>query len=183
MTSFDEARKTILSSIQPLEATRVSLRDALGRIAAETIAADADAVPFPRSPIDSYAVRATECARATREHPVELPLVGQVFAEQAESTLAPGTTLAITTGAPLPYGADAVIPYEQIERHDVTIHLFAPVASGTCVFPPGEDICRGDELVASGESLHAGNLALLARQSVLGSGTHSRGFKCDYRRS
>ena len=101
-------------------------------------------------------------SRATREHPIELPLAGQVFAEQAESTLAPGTTLAITTGAPLPHGADAVIPYEQIERHDATIHIFAPVASGACVFPPGEDIRRGDELVASGESLRAGTLALLA---------------------
>lgn len=162
MISFEETRKTILSTVQPLEATRVSLRDAHGRIAAETIVADADAVPFPRSAMDGYAVRATECACATREHPVELPLVGQVFAEQAESTLAPGTTLAITTGAPLPYGADAVIPYEQIERHDGTIHIFAPVTSGAYVFPPGEDIHRGDELVVAGESLRAGNLALLA---------------------
>ncbi len=173
MTSFDEARKTILSTVQPLEATRVSLRDALGRIAAETIVADADAVPFPRSAMDGYAVRAAECSRATREYPVELPLAGKVFAEQAESTLAPGTTLAITTGAPLPYGADAVIPYEQIERHGDTIHIFAPVASGACVFPPGEDIHRGDELVASGESLRAGNLALLAFAGI----THLQVFQ------
>ena len=134
----------------------------LGRIAAETIVADADAVPFARSAMDGYAVRAAECARATREHPVGLPLAGKVFAEQTESTLAPGTTLAITTGAPLPYGADAVIPYEQIERHDGTIRIFALVASGACVFPPGEDIHCGDELVVAGESLRAGNLALLA---------------------
>ena len=112
--------------------------------------------------MDGYAVRAGECSGATREHPIELPLVGQVFAEQAESTLAPGTTLAITTGAPLPDGADAVIPYEQIERDDATIRIFAPVASGACVFPPGEDIRCGDELVASGEPLRAGTLALLA---------------------
>lgn len=162
MTSFEEARKTILSTVQPVEATRVSLRDALGRIAAETIVADADAVPFPRSAMDGYAVRATECTRATQEHPVELPLVGQVFAEQTESTLVPGTTLAITTGAPLPFGADAMIPYELIERHGDTIHIFAPVASGDRVFPPGEDIHRGDELVVAGEFLRAGNLALLA---------------------
>ncbi|HEV2523242.1 MAG TPA: gephyrin-like molybdotransferase Glp [Candidatus Acidoferrales bacterium] len=162
MISFDEARNTILSTVQPLEATRVSLRDALGRIAAETIVADAEAVPFPRSAMDGYAVRKAECSHATREHPVELPLAGIVFAEQAESTLAPGTALAISTGAPLPDGADAVIPYEQIERHDNRIRVFAPVASGACVFPPGEDIRRGDELVASGESLSAGKLALLA---------------------
>jgi molybdopterin molybdotransferase len=162
MISFDEARNTILSNIQPLEATEVLLRDGLGRIAAKTIVADADAVPFPRSAMDGYAVRAAECSRASREYPIEFPLAGQVFAEQAESTLAPGTTLAITTGAPLPYGADAVIPYEQIERHDATIRIFAPVSSGACVFPQGEDIRRGDELVATGESLRAGTLALLA---------------------
>ena len=73
MISFDEARNTILATIQPLEATRVLLRDALGRIAAETIVADADAVPFPRSAMDGYAVRAAECSRATREHPIDLP--------------------------------------------------------------------------------------------------------------
>lgn len=162
MISFDEARDIILSNIQPLEATKALLRDALGRIAAETIVANADAVPFPRSAMDGYAIRAAESSPATREHPIELPLVGHVFAERAESTLAPGTTLAIATGAPLPYGADAVIPYEQIERHDATIRIFAPVACGACVFPPGEDIRRGDELVASGESLRAGTLALLA---------------------
>lgn len=162
MISFDEARNTILSTVQPLETTIVSLREALGRIAAETIVADADAVPFPRSAMDGYAVREAECSHATREHPIELPLAGEVFAEQAESTLAPGTTLAITTGAPLPDGADAVIPFEQIERHDSRIRVFAPVASGACVFPPGEDIRGGDELVSSGESLSAGKLALLA---------------------
>ncbi|MBZ5659621.1 MAG: molybdopterin molybdotransferase MoeA [Acidobacteriia bacterium] len=164
MISFDDARNTILSSVQPLEATRVSVRDALGRIAAETVAADADAVPFPRSAMDGYAVRAAECFHATREHPLELPLAGKVFAEEAESEsiLAPGTTLAITTGAPLPDGADAVIPFEQIERQNSTIRIFAPVASGACVFPPGEDIRRGEELIASGEPLSAGKLALLA---------------------
>jgi molybdopterin molybdotransferase len=162
MISFDEARNAILSTIQPVAATSVSLRDALGRIAAETVVADADAVPFPRSAMDGYAVRAGECSRANREHPVELPLSGQVFAERVEATLAHGTTLAITTGAPLPDGADAVIPYEQIERRDTVIRIFAPVASGACVFPPAEDIHRGDELIAAGESLRAGTLALLA---------------------
>jgi molybdopterin biosynthesis enzyme len=82
--------------IQPLEATIILLHYALGRIAAETIVADANAVPFPCSAMDGYAVRAAECIPANREHPMELPLACQVFAEQAESTLAPRTALAIT---------------------------------------------------------------------------------------
>jgi molybdopterin molybdotransferase len=162
MINFDDALVKILAAVQPLEATTVPLSDGLGRITAERIVADADAVPYPRAAMDGYAVRAAECSRATRQQPSQIPLAGQVFAEHGEKTLAPGTTLAIATGAPLPHGADAVIPYEKIERHDGTIHIFTPVAPGACVFPPGEDIRRGDELVASGESLRPGTLALLA---------------------
>jgi molybdopterin molybdotransferase len=166
MISFDEARQTILTAVQPLDTTRISLGDAFGRIAAERIVADEDAVPFPRSAMDGYAVRAVDCIHASQEHPVKLPVVGQVFAEQGEFTLASGTVLAITTGAPLPEGADAVIPYEKIARRGAAIQIYAPVAPGASVFPPGEDLRRGDELVASGEPVRAGTLALLAFAGV-----------------
>jgi molybdopterin molybdotransferase len=112
--------------------------------------------------MDGYAVRASECALATQDYPIELPVAGQVFAERGESTLAPGTALAITTGSPIPRGADAVIPHERAERHGASMRIFAPVAPGDSVFPPGEDFRRGDELVAAGEVLNPGQLALLA---------------------
>ncbi len=95
---------------------------------------------------------------------IELPSwIGQgVLAEQGESILAPRSALAITTGAPLPSGADAVIPFERIERHGAMVRIFAPINTGDSVFPPGEDLRRGDQLVASGEVLTPGKLALLA---------------------
>jgi molybdopterin molybdotransferase len=124
--------------------------------------ADEDAVPFPRSAMDGYAVRANECALATQDNPIEIPVAGQVFAEQGESSLPLGAALAITTGAPLPCGADSVIPHERTERRGATLRIFAPVSLGDCVFPPGEDFRRGDELVAPGEVLNPGKLALLA---------------------
>jgi molybdopterin molybdotransferase len=163
---FDEALRTILSNIQPLPAEDVALARALGRIAASKVIADEDAVPFPRAAMDGYAVRASDCARATQDDPIDLPVAGQVFAEQGESSLTPGTVLGITTGAPVPCGADSVIPYERTERrterHGATVRIFAPVAPGDCVFPPGQDLHRGDELVAAGEALSPGKLALLA---------------------
>ena len=159
---FDEALRTILSTVQPLPAEDVALAHALGRVAAATVIADEDAVPFPRSAMDGYAVRASECALAAQDNPIELPVAGQVFAERGESTLAPGTALAITTGSPIPRGADAVIPHERTERHGASIRIFAPAAPGDSVFPPGEDFRRGDELVAAGEVLNPGQLALLA---------------------
>src|ERR1700733_13460998 len=106
---FDEGLRTILSAVQPLDSETVTLPQALGRVAADTVVADEDAVPFPRSAMDGYAVRASECALATQYHPIDLPVAGRVFAEEGESSLPLGVALAITTGAPLPRGADAVI--------------------------------------------------------------------------
>src|ERR1700733_5870028 len=141
--NFDKALSSVLSAVEPLPAENVALGNALGRIAAARIIADESAVPFPRSAMDGYAVRASECALATQEHPIELPLAGQVFAERGESTLPRGTTLTITTGAPTPLGADAVIPQERTDKLGAKIRIFAPVPSGSCVFPPGEDFRRG----------------------------------------
>jgi molybdopterin molybdotransferase len=159
---FDEALRAIQSSVQPVSSEDVALAQALGRIVAATVIADDDAVPFPRSAMDGYAVRASECALATQGNPIELPVAGRVFAEEGESTLAGGTALAIMTGAPVPRGADAVIPHERTEQSGGLVRIFAPVAPGDSVFPPGEDFRRGDELVAAGEVLNSGKLALLA---------------------
>jgi len=159
---FDEALRTILSAVEPLPADDVALAHALGRVAAEGVVAEEDAVPFPRSAMDGFAVRAGDCARATQDHPIELPVMGQVFAEEGESTLTCGTALAITTGAPVPSGADAVIPHERTQGHGVSVRIFAPVSLGDSVFPAGEDFRRGEELIAAGEVLTPGKLALLA---------------------
>src|ERR1019366_8960008 len=128
--NFDKALSTMLSAVQPLLAENVSLDHALGRVTAARVVADEDAVPFPRSAMDGFAVRASECALATQKNPIVLPVAGQIFAEKGESTLAPGTTLTITTGAPIPRGADAVIPHERTERKGASVRIFAPVAPG-----------------------------------------------------
>ncbi|HET6144733.1 MAG TPA: gephyrin-like molybdotransferase Glp [Candidatus Acidoferrales bacterium] len=159
---FDDALRTILSAVRPLPAEKVALAQALGRVAAHPVVAEEDAVPFSRSAMDGYAVSATDCALATRDLPIELPVAGQVFAEEGKAFLAPATALAIMTGAPVPRGADAVIPHERTERHGDSVYIFAPVGPGECVFPPGEDFRRGDELISAGEILNAGKLALLA---------------------
>ena len=160
--SFDKALRTILSTVQPLPAENVTLGNALGRVTAAKVVADEDVVPFPRSAMDGYAVRASECVLATQYRPIDLPVVGQVFAEKGESTLVAGTALAIMTGAPVPRGADAVIPHERTEQHGASIRIFAPVSPGDSVFPPGEDFRRGDGLIAMGEVLNPGKLAMLA---------------------
>ena len=159
---FDQALRTILSSVRPVCSENVALDKALGRIAAAAVIANETAVPFPRSAMDGYAVRSSECARATPDNPVQLPVLGQVFAEEGHATLARGTALSIMTGAPIPRCADAVIPHERAELVGASVRISAPVVPGDCVFPPGEDFHRGDELIAKGAVLNAGKLALLA---------------------
>jgi molybdopterin molybdotransferase len=108
---FDEGLRTILSAVQPLDSETVALDRALARVVADTVVADEDAVPYPRSAMDGYAVRANESALATHDNPIDFPVAGRVFAEEGESSLPLGAALAITTGAPLPRGADTVIPH------------------------------------------------------------------------
>jgi len=162
MMGFDEAREIIVGAVHALPAESVRLTEALGRVVAEDVVAEGDMVPYSRSAMDGYAVRATDLAAAAAKHPVRLPVAGKILAEKGNATLAPGTALAITTGAPIPHGADAVLPYEQIERSGDTIMVSGPVQAGNCIFPPAEDVRRGDLLVSRGEVLRPATLALLA---------------------
>ncbi len=162
MIGFDEAREVILAAVRGVPAEWVPLADALGRVVAEDVAADADLVPYARSAMDGFALRAADTEGATLEHPLMLPVVRAVFAGQGQATLAPGSVMAITTGAPIPHGADAVIPYEQVQRGDDTIVVSAPLVAGNCIFPAGEDARRGELLVKCGDVVQPATLGLLA---------------------
>ncbi len=162
MVAFEEARETLLQACVPLGAETVGLRDALGRTLAEDIIAESDLVPYARAAMDGYAVRAGDTDAASTARPVRLPVTGKVLARKGEATLGPGAALAITTGAPLPHEADAVIPFELVERQGDGILVSAPVGEGSSVFPPAEDICAGEVLARRGDVLRPATLALLA---------------------
>jgi molybdopterin molybdotransferase len=80
--------------------------------------------------------------------------------------LAPKTAIGIATGAPLPLGADAVIPWEDVSAHERSIELRRPVAAGAHVFPPGDDARRGDVIARAGEPLTPGRAAILAAAGI-----------------
>jgi len=170
---FDEGLRTILPPFSLWIQKRYHSLKHSDESRRTQCSADEDAVPFPRSAMDGYAVRASDCALATHYNPIDLPVAGRVFAEEDESSLSLGAALAITTGAPVPRSADAVIPHERTERHGTIVRIFAPVVPGDCVFPPGEDFHWGDELVRAGEVLSPGRLALLAFAGRPVSGAYS----------
>src|SRR5882672_10926645 len=107
MLDADEALNIVLANIRPLATERVALDDALFRTLATDVACDLDSPPFDRSLMDGYAVRAAD----TTDAPVTLRVVGQIGAGATfAKTLERGQAVQINTGAPIPPGADAVVP-------------------------------------------------------------------------
>lgn len=182
MISVDEALAEILRHVQPLEAERVPILEALGRVLAEEIISDIDIPPFDNSAMDGYAVRAADIADASPQTPVPLRVVGSVAAGYvAEVGVEPGTAIRIMTGAPLPHGADTVVPYEDTDDFDRpkeerltspadVIRVRKAVRRGSNIRPAGEDIRRGESVMAPGRLIRPqeiGVLASLGRETVL----------------
>jgi molybdopterin molybdotransferase len=164
--SLHDARQILLSRLAAVETEAVPLIDAPGRILASDIIAAEDLVPFARSAMDGFAVRATDTDTASREKPVELQISGAAFAEAGSSSIARRTAIAISTGAPVPIGADAVIPIEEVEVANGRVRIFAPCAGGQSIFPPAEDAKRGEVLLHRGERIQGRDIGMLAMAGI-----------------
>src|SRR6188508_831226 len=114
MLSIEEALRLVEKHVAPLAPQRVPLEDAVGLVLAEDIASDIDSPPHDKAMMDGYAVRSTD--RELQRKIVEEIAAGAV----PRFPLTPGTASRIMTGAPLPEGADAVVPVEQTELIDST---------------------------------------------------------------
>lgn len=168
LTPVDTARRRLLAAARPIARTeRVRVEAAFGRVAAITYRAPRAVPSFARATWDGYAVRSIDTRAAVRRHPVELRVVGEVFAEQAYSgRLGPGEAVAIATGGALPRGADAVVIFEEVERTGARIRIVRPAAPGDRFSRPGHDFPRGRVLVRRGEVLAATALGTLAACGV-----------------
>ncbi len=158
MPSFEEARKIILDAVSPLGAGVVPILDAVGRVLAEDVAAPRDLPAWDNSAMDGYAVRAESAGAGT-----SLALSAYIPAGSARSeSLQPGTAAKILTGAPLPSGADAVIPFEQAEERDGRVFPSAQVRAGAHVRRKGEDFRAGERVLGAGAVLGPAEVSFLA---------------------
>jgi molybdopterin molybdotransferase len=163
LVSIDEAHRFILERAKPLEAERVPIERAAGRVLAEPAAATVDLPPFPSSAMDGYAVRAAD----TREAPVTLAVVGEAAAGRpAEGKLGAGEAVAISTGGVVPAGADAVVPVELVELDSGRVRLSEPVAPAANVRDRGGDARAGETVLEAGVMLGAAQVAALAAAGV-----------------
>jgi molybdopterin molybdotransferase len=174
LISVEEALAEILSHVQPLEAERIPILEALGRVLAEEIVSELDIPPFDNSAMDGYAVRSADVSGATPETPVHLAIADSVAAGYVTGThLQPGSAIRIMTGAPMPSGADAVVPYEDTSDFDrpkeerltspaLEIDVRRAAAAHDHVRPAGEDIRKGEQVMAPGRLLRAQEIGVLA---------------------
>jgi len=172
--SVDEALAEILSHVHPLEPERVPILDGLGRVLAEVIISDIDVPPFDNSAMDGYAVRSADVGSSTSETPVSLTVLGSVAAGYvAGIRVVRGSAIRIMTGAPMPPGADAVVPYEDTSDFDRSKEerLLAPADSIQVrkavepydhVRPAGEDIRKGEGVMVPGRVIRPQEIGVLA---------------------
>jgi molybdopterin molybdotransferase len=161
--SVAEALERVLAGVAVLGTESVPLGEALGRVLAEPVVAGREIPPWDNSSMDGYALRAADTATASQEHPVTLPVVGEVAAGRvAAREVGPGQAYRILTGAPLPPGSDAVVPQEEVRRDGSHVSLRRPVQRGAYVRPRGEDIRSGDRILEAGSSLRPAALGVLA---------------------
>lgn len=164
MLEIEEARASLIQEIIPIwETERVPFFDALGRILAEDICAVQDQPPFPRSPLDGYAVRGADTAGASKETPAKLRVIGKVYAGGVFSgSLGAGEAVRIMTGAPIPAGADAVIRQEDTDYGEDMVSVMAEVEPRQNYCCQGEDYKKGDVLLEKGTWINGAALSMIA---------------------
>ena len=170
-----EALARILANFSPLDTVHVPLKDAVGRVLAEEIVAATDLPLFDNSSMDGFAVRVADVLEAGSATPISLPVVDDIPAGTMPThQLQPGEAARIMTGAPLPSGADAVVPVEETDVDSrekgtalpKTVQIFKAAKRGANIRKRGDDIKRGDSILPKGLRLRAQDLGMLAMLGV-----------------
>lgn len=161
--SIDSARRLLLEHIRRLDAEEVDIDDALGRVLAREATAPNPVPPFDCSTMDGFAVQAAD----TEDAPVRLRLVGEARAgSPAQATLERGTAIRVSTGAPIPAGADAVVPQELTSSENGDVRVQQRVGHGSDVRVAGGDIPVGSAVLKAGTLLGGPEIGVLAAVNI-----------------
>ncbi|MEL4358628.1 MULTISPECIES: molybdotransferase-like divisome protein Glp [unclassified Luteococcus] len=163
---MQDHRDYLLGLVEPLPAFGMSLLDAWGLTLCEDIAAEVDLPGFDNSQMDGYAVRAADVVDASPAEPVTLPVSGHVAAGEGAEPLPEGSVAKVMTGAPIPQGADAVVPVEDTDNGADQVRINQPSLTGAYIRRRGSDVTEGSQLLARGARLDARSIGLLAGAGV-----------------
>lgn len=173
MIGVEEALSFILSHFEPLEPETVYILEALDRVLAEDIFSDVAIPPFDNTSMDGYAVRAADTAGASLETPATLRAVADVPAGTVPDVpIGPGEAARIMTGAPLPEGADAVVPVEETDKwpdtgqeprgKGATVKIFKAAKVGAYIRRAGRDMQPAELVLPKGTVVRPAGIAVLA---------------------
>ncbi|MDE2869929.1 MAG: molybdopterin molybdotransferase MoeA [Chloroflexota bacterium] len=188
--SVDDALERILRGFTPLPARETPLAEALGLVAAEDVLARDNVPGFDNSAYDGYAIQAADLARASADTPARLRVVDEIPAGRVSPlTLQPGEAARIMTGAPIPAGADAVVPFEDTDRTDWgylgtdpssndtdrrVVAVLEQADPGENIRPAGGDISAGSVVVKAGRRLGPAEIGVLGSVGVTTVRAHPR---------
>lgn len=154
---------SVLPAFEALPTEEVALSDAAGRVAAGDVVGRIDVPSFARSMMDGFAVRSEDTYGASAYNALPLKVLGTSLpAAPFSGAVGAGEAVRIMTGAPLPAGADAVLPVEQTTMHGDVLQATADVTAGKNVGQVGEDVRRGDVVVRRGRRLRPQDVGLLS---------------------
>lgn len=175
LLDVEQALEKLLANITPLSTEEIPLRDALGRVLAGDIRAQDDIPPFDNSAMDGFAVHAKDTYSANRQNPTVLRVVGDISAGSINlEQLKPGSAMRIMTGAPVPPGADSIVPIELTTNPEAltdkslqdTVLVTASVQSGAYVRKAGQDVRTGSNVLSRGHRLRSQDIGMLAAVGV-----------------
>ena len=182
--SVDEARTRILAAVNPLAPVSLGLAEIHGLVAAADVTSQVDVPGFDNSAFDGYALRAADVTGARVDTGVSLRVVGEVAAGQTgEVHVEPGTAARIMTGAPIPPGADAVLPFEDTDgvhwaqksgAANGEVRVLETADPGENIRRRGGDVVRGDVVAPTGRVLDAAHVGVLASVDVTEVRVHPR---------
>jgi len=163
--SLDAARAILDATGAPMSRTeRISLDHAAGRVLSREVTAPIDVPPFSRAGMDGYAVKAADTKGATRERPRTVRQTGTLYTGQVSPIpVHDGECIEISTGAPMPEGADAVVMVEETSSHtDGSVRIFMEVQPQQNVGRRGADIQAGQIVLSAGELINSSRVGALA---------------------
>jgi putative molybdopterin biosynthesis protein len=163
LTPVEDARKLIDRITSKPDTETVAIEDSAGRILAEDIFSSVDVPAFNRSIKDGYAIRAKDSYHASEPEPAQLKVTASIPAGCAEDFFVDdGEAIEISTGAPMPYGADAVVMVEQTKQVDSDLLVYQPTHINENVMKAGSDIMKGERVLRKNTRIGSREIGVLA---------------------
>lgn len=165
--ALEEALEILNKNTKALKSEVVSIKDSLKRVLYGDVKSKINNPPFNKSVFDGYAFKSEDSKGTSKENPIELKIVDEIFAgDFSEREIKSGEAVRIMTGAPIPMGADCVLKQEEIERQGDLVKIFKEMKENQNISFMGEDIKIGETLIKKGKRLDYADLGIMASSGI-----------------